>query len=745
MRDDGSPPRVHIRSTERHAWHGPAVLVTDSRGECGTAEHPGLSGFYFRETRYLSRLRLTVNGLRPWLSSVGRGAQDELTFTWVHPEMAGGTGGGSGSAGEELPRDAAGLPRRGLDLVARYRVGFNSLEVLLTVTNRWADRAELELEWCLGADYADLLEADAGYRQQEAAIQCLAEARGLRFRYCQAGLPLETRVRVEGAEWHPEGRRLTTLLTLGRGEWQELRLEVKAEGDDDLPDAVGTAARQAARAGWHSRVAKVRTNGQLPFGDMVRQAMDDLASFALLEGKPDGWLAPAAGMPLYPALFGRDSLTSTWQAAVLDRGELLSATLARLSALQGTAVAPDRDEEPGRIIHSLRQGPLARLGLNPFARYYADFASPFMFVISLAQLYAWTGDERLIRRHWDAARRILDWAREYGDRDGDGYLEYMTQAKDGPKNQGWKDSGNGVVYEDGQQVPAPIAVCEIQGYWYAAQQLFAVLAAALGETSEAKANWKSSRELKQRFNRDWWLPEERFFALALDPDKRPARSITSNVGHCLTSGIIADEHIRPVVGRLFAPDMFSGWGIRTLSSDHPSYNPISYHLGSVWAVENGTIAFGLRRYGLDARTLDLFEAMVDLAMLYDGYRVPECVGGYSRAEFPHPGAYPRANAPQAWNQSTLPLLLQTILGLQPVAPMHLLAVDPMLPPWLPEVTIERLRLGGTVATLRFHREKDGHTDVDVVRKQGPLHLVRQPPPESLGAGLRDRFLALLSL
>jgi glycogen debranching enzyme len=744
MRDDGLTPRVQIRPTERHAWHGPALLVTDSRGECGTAEHPGLSGFYFRETRYLSRLRLTVNGERPWLSAVGRGSQDELTFTWVHPELAGGTGGGSGSAGEELPRDAAGLPRRGFDLVARYRVGFDHLEVLLTVGNRWAERAELALEWCLGADYADLLEADGGYRQQEAAIQCQAEPRGLRFRYCQPGLPLETLVCAEGAEWRPEGRRLTTVLVLARGERRELRLRVTAEGDGDLPDAAGIAAREAVVAGWHSRVARVRTHGRVPFGDMVGQAMDDLASFALLESEPEGWLAPAAGMPLYPALFGRDSLTSTWQSAVLDRGELLSATLARLSALQGAAVAPERDEEPGRIIHSLRQGPLARLGLNPFARYYADFASPFMFVISLAQLYAWSGDERLIRRHWDAARRILDWAREYGDRDGDGYLEYLTRAKDGPKNQGWKDSGNGVVYEDGRQVPAPIAVCEIQGYWYAAQQLFAVLAAALGHAGEAKAYWKSARELKRRFNRDWWLPEERFFALALDPDKRPARSITSNVGHCLASGIIADERVRPVVGRLFAPDMFSGWGIRTLSSEHPSYNPISYHLGSVWAVENGTIAFGLRRYGLDARTLDLFEAMVGLATLYEGYRVPECVGGYSRAEFPHPGAYPRANAPQAWNQSTLPLLLQTILGLQPVAPLHLLAVDPMLPPWLPEVTIERLRLGGTVATLRFRRNRSGHTDVDIVRKRGPLHLVRQPPPESLEAGLRDRFLALLS-
>jgi glycogen debranching enzyme len=258
----------------------------------------------------------------------------------------------------------------------------------------------------------------------------------------------------------------------------------------------------------------------------------------------------------------------------------------------------------------------------------------------------------------------------------------------------------------------------------------------------ARAYWAAAQALKERFNRDWWMPEERCFALALDPDKKQARSIASNVGHCLASGIIADQHIRPVVGRLFAPDMFSGWGIRTLSSEHPLYNPISYHLGSVWAVENGTIAFGLRRYGLDARTMDLFEAMVDLALLYNHYRVPECIGGYSRSEFPHPGAYPQANVPQAWNQSALPLLLQTILGLQPVAPLQLLAIDPILPEWLPEVIIEGLRLGETVATLRFQRSADGRVDAEIVRKRGPLHLVRQPPLESLSADLGDRFRAL---
>jgi glycogen debranching enzyme len=189
--------------------------------------------------------------------------------------------------------------------------------------------------------------------------------------------------------------------------------------------------------------------------------------------------------------------------------------------------------------------------------------------------------------------------------------------------------------------------------------------------------------------------------------------------------------------------MFSGWGIRTLASTHPAYNPIGYHLGSIWPVENATIGFGLRRYGFDVRFLDLMEAMLDLANLYQNGRVPECVGGYARSAFPHPGAYPQANSPQAWNQSALPLLLHTVLGLQPVAALDLLVVDPALPPWLPEVTLDRLRIGGATATLRFYRDGKGESHVEVTRKRGTLHVLKQPPPESLTAGPKDRFTALV--
>jgi glycogen debranching enzyme len=386
----------------------------------------------------------------------------------------------------------------------------------------------------------------------------------------------------------------------------------------------------------------------------------------------------------------------------------------------------------------MRTGPLAVLNENPYSAYYADFASPLMFIISLANLWAWVGDTAVIRRHWDTARRILDWAREHGDRDRDGYLEYLTRSKMGTKNQGWKDSGDAIIYDDGSPVPAPIATCELQGYWYIAQHLAGMMAFMLGDRAMAASCWKSAADLKERFNRDWWVEDEGFFALAMDPDKRLVRAVTSNVGHCLATGIIDTDHLRPVVGRLFAPDMFSGWGIRTLSSSHAFYNPLSYHRGTVWQVEQGTTLFGLRRFGFDARVHDLAKAMLDLAELYPEHRVPECIGGYSRADTPAPGAYPRANTPQLWNATSFPLAMQVLLGLLPLAPFNTLVVDPRLPAWLPDVVVHDLRVGGARVTLRCFRDESGESRFEVVNKVGTLHIVRQPPPESLEAGLAER-------
>ena len=258
-------------------------------------------------------------------------------------------------------------------------------------------------------------------------------------------------------------------------------------------------------------------------------------------------------------------------------------------------------------------------------------------------------------------------------------------------------------------VPTPIATCEMQGYWYAAQQLMATLCWIQGASGDARDYLAAASDLKARFNRDWWHHEDDFFALAIDPRGQLVRAASSNVGHCLAAGIVDAAHVPPVVGRLFAPDMFSGWGVRTLSAEHVYYNPVSYHRGSVWPVEQATILFGLRRFGFDARAHDLARGLFDLAALYPEYRIPECVGGYSRAERPTPGAYPQANAPQLWNATAFPLIVQSLLGMVPIAHYELLLIDPVLPAWLPEVVVRGLHVGHATLTLRCWRGAGGRT------------------------------------
>jgi glycogen debranching enzyme len=296
-----------------------------------------------------------------------------------------------------------------------------------------------------------------------------------------------------------------------------------------------------------------------------------------------------------------------------------------------------------------------------------------------------------------------------------------------------------VVYRDGTQVDTPIATCEIQGYWFAALQIMSVLSAVLGEVKDAARHWKTASDLKERFNRDFWMPDEDCVAIGLDSDKKQINSVTSNAGQTLTTGIIDRKLLPRLVRRLFGPDMFSGWGVRTLSTKNPAYNPLSYHLGSIWPVENATLLFGLKRFGFEREVHRLAHSLYDLALLWRGYRVPECIGGYNREEAGHPGAYPQANAPQAWNQSVFPILIQTILGILPAAPLNLLTVYPVLPDWLPELTLHNLRIGEATVTIRFRRTHDGKSAFDVLEKQGKLHVLKQPPLESLTAGIWDRL------
>jgi len=735
-------PNATVRTNERRAWRGQSVLVTGVRGECGDAL--ALSGFYFREARFLRTLRFTINGEPPWLCEDAEVAPDVLLFTYTHPEVIEYGGGGAGQAQDAVPMDAKGTPQRAIGVRAMHRVGVASLRVDVTLRNHSPRHSvELDLAWLVDADFADLDEVLGEHRRQCADVRALANDAMLTFEYQHPALPYRTVVTAHGAPWLAGDAGFAAHVRLEPG--AELSLAIDVEPHDPAAPLTrdDTAARERSWTRWRDSLVRVRIPGNAAAERTVEANIRDIASLAMLDGRPDEWLAPAAGMPLYAALFGRDALTAGWQAAMLDGGEMARSALTRLGRMQGKTVSDANEEEPGRILAQTRVGPLARLGLNPFAKYYADYASPMMFVIALAHAFAWSGDRAMLRSHWDEARRIMDWAREFGDSDRDGYLEYCTRSPNGTKHQGWKDSGNAILYEDGSPVSPPLGTCELQGYWFAAQQLMAALSWVMNERDGAAAYWQSARSLKRRFNRDWWMPEEGFFAVAMDSDKRLVRALTSNVGQCIATGIIDDEHLPAVVGRMFAPDLFSGWGVRTLSTRDRSYNPTDYHLGSVWAVENASIVFGLRRFGFDQRAAELSKGLFDLAALYPGFRIPETVGGYERSKWPTPGAWPRANSPQLWNASVFPMLIQSLLGLQPVAPLSLLVMDPVLPEWLPAVILDGLRLGGATMKLRFWREADGAAHGEILHKRGDVHLLRQPPLESLSARTADRFRAFV--
>ena len=734
------PPRASIRPNVRYVWRGPSMLVVDHQGACGTDP---TTGFFFRETRFLSRLRLLVQGEEPFTCSVAEAEPHELELSYVYPPVSGAAGGGSGSGGSGSRR---GVLYRDLELDLRYVVSPNGFDALLRVTNRWQERVELALAWELAADYVGAAEAQqkgSGSSGQPSPERHV-DRTTLVFRHRDPELTLETRAKLTGpGAWEADEAGLAGRLALGRQEEAEVQLEVLAVDPADPMDAAGVRRRLVALRDWQDRVTRLEAPGEPPLIEITNRAMRELGSMALLEGPEEAWLAPAAGMPTYPALFGRDALTATWQAAALDRGRMVRASLAALRATQGTRIDDWRDEEPGRIIQQARRNPAARRGRTPFDRYYGDHASPLMFIIGLGQLYAWSGDRKDVDTNWPAARAALDWARRYGDGDGDGYLEYVTRSPQGPKNQGWKDSDNAMVHADGSQAVSPGAPCEIQGYWYAALQFMAVMSAFRGDLAAARQLWTEAARLKERFNRDFWLEDEGYLALGLDTDKRPLRALSSNAAQCITTGIVADEHLPRLVQRLFREDLFSGWGLRTLSTQNPSYHPLSYHLGSVWPVENGSILFGLRRYGFVEEANRLAKALYDLARMWDGNRIPECVGGYAREARAHPGAYPRANAPQAWNRSTWAILIQGLLGMRPVAALNLLALDPHLPPWLPDVTLRRLQVGDAVVDLHAWRDGKGRSELEVLDLDGSLRIVRQPPLNSLYAGLWDRLRSLV--
>jgi glycogen debranching enzyme len=464
------------------------------------------------------------------------------------------------------------------------------------------------------------------------------------------------------------------------------------------------------------------------------QAVRDLDALRLEDPTFErGVVIPAAGVPWFVTLFGRDTLIVSMQA-ISGYPEFASGALRRLGAMQATDDDPERDMEPGKIPHEVRHGELAQLGILPYQPYFGTHDATSLYIIVLSYLYQWIGDEAILRRYLDNAEAALRWIDRYGDRDRDGLQEYATRSSHGYYNQGWKDAGDAIRAADGTLAPLPIGTCELQGYVYDAKLRMGDIYESLGRPRDARRLRREAATLYERVNELLWWEEEGTYALGLDGAKRQIRSVASNAGHLLQSGIVPPERAGRVVKRLLADDMWSGWGIRTLSSDHPAYNPFSYQCGSVWPHDNAMIAGGFRRYGFDAEAARVAKGTFDAAERLSGYRLPELWAGLYRADASFPVQYPGANVPQAWAAGAVLRLIAILAGIHATtdASGSRLYVNPALPDWLPSLTLRNLRAGRGSLDLAV---SDG--EVEVLSNTTGFEVVHAPAPQPV-SGSADR-------
>lgn len=754
--------QLRVRDDTLYASHGGTVLATDRDGWL----HDGIDhGFFVHQTRLLSRYRCLARGCPPRPVALSNVEQNSwLGYYLLEPGEDDAAG--NGKANLKAPEAAA---QHAVELRVSRVLG-GGMHEDLDIANYSQREVAFELVLELGADFADQQET-AGERKQHGALEFAwnEEAAELRFDY-RAGHAYDTQGRAGVATlhralalqvahagsppaWH--GDRLAFAIRLAPLErWHAcLRWTPVIEGRR-LPPPSGCRAFATPPRGDHGpeslylREATRFGSGESAtlasvVVDAAERARRDLLALRLprYDVGPRAWTV-AAGLPMYVALFGRDTLTVAWEAALLGP-EVMHGTLPVLAALQGTVDDDWRDEQPGRMLHESHDGPLQQLLHDPKSRYYGAHTTSAFYPFVVAQLWHWTGDRDAVAPFIEPALKALQWLESC--RDAEGFHRYQTRSVKGVANQGWKDSHDGIVDPDGRPVPSPLATCEEQGIVYAAKLNFAEVLWWFDRRDAAKRLFDEARELKKRFNEAFWMEREGFFAIALDPARQPVRSIASNALHCIATGI-ADEALVPrTMDRLFATDLFSGWGVRTLSSEHPAYNPYAYHRGTVWPVEHGPFAVGAYRYGLHDRVEQVCRAQFEAAALFQHRRLPECFSGHARdADHPFPAIYPAANSPQAWSSSTVFTLLQAMLGLQPFAPFRMLFVDPQLPPWLPEISLHGLRVADAELDLRFWRNADGRSDYEVLDQRGSLHVVRQPSPWSLTAHLGERLRDVLT-
>ncbi len=640
---------------------GNTFVVSDARGdiEASLTDPTGLFSF---DTRFLSKWVLTVNGER--LNAL---STDDLQYFEAQFFLVLGTG--------TVYVDA--------DLsVIRRRTVAAGFEEELIVLNHTSKHVDLQLRLDADCDFADLFEVKDAL-QKKGSYHRLVEDDCLVLRYERETFRRATRISTTAEAGFDESGLTLAVGLEPHGKWTtEIQVEVSGGGMELVPRSrVRTQAKRADHMAkslqtWLSNAPKLESDSD-SLRATYHRSLVDLAALRFELPILPGQFLPAAGLPWFMTVFGRDSIITSLQALPFAP-DLAATTLRALAARQGTCFDDFRDEDPGRILHEMRYGELTAFEERPHSAYYGCADATPLFVVLMDEYERWTGDTKLVRDLEFEARAALDWIDDYADLLGNGYISYQRRNEQtGLENQCWKDSWDSISFSDGTLPGFPRATCELQGYAYDAKVRGARLARLVWrDTGLADRLEKEAAELKRRFNRDFWVQDGEYFAIALDPAGRQVDALTSNNGHLLWSGIVDKSKAKAVVGHLMGPRLFSGWGVRTMAEGESRFNPIGYHVGTVWPFDNSFIAWGLRRYGFKEEAAQIAEGILAAAEFFEG-RLPEAFGGYQRVLTRYPVQYPTACSPQAWSTGAPLLLLRTMLGLEPMGD-HLV-VDPSMP------------------------------------------------------------------
>jgi glycogen debranching enzyme len=706
------------RAVERTAvlQHNDAFALFDVRGDVA-AFGPCEQGLYFDGTRHVSLFRLRLNGRRPLLLSARVKDNNELFGAdLTNPDMP------LGVAELVLARDIVHLFR------ARF-LWHDTWHERVRLWNYGHTTLRLSLTFDIDADFADIFEVRGTRRERRGtALAPVQHDRELRLAY--RGLDQETRTTI--IEWSDtpvamSATRAQFDYELAPHSHAVLSLGIRCEREGrsaatsrafEIAQSELAADRESAGLGY----AVVETSSER-FNEWVQQSAADLRM--LTAATPYGDY-PYAGVPWFSTPFGRDGIIAALQCLWVNPG-VARGVLSYLAATQADAVRADRDAEPGKILHETRSGEMATLGEVPFGRYYGSIDATPLFVVLASAYFERTGDRAFLEKLWPHVERALGWIDRYGDRDGDGLVEYARRSPTGLTQQGWKDSHDAIFHADGTLASAPIALCEVQGYVYDARVRAARLINAIdGDKKRAEFLVHQAEELRQAFETRFWCEGEGIYALALDGDKRPCRVVTSNAGHCLLAGIASPERARRVADRLVAPDMFSGWGVRTVCAREARYNPMSYHNGSVWPHDNGMIAAGFSRYGFDDLIARPFTGLFEASTQIEDHRLPELFCGFRRRPGEGPTSYPVACSPQAWASGAVFQFIQSCLRLSiDLEGRSLLVNRALLPPFLTYLRLRNLDLPFGQVDLLFEQQpldvnvtvlqQRGEFDVRVIR------------------------------